>query len=174
MIEIINVFGFLKEYNNIKSFHLAEGPGGFIEAFNFTRDNKNDIYYGITLISDDINIPSWKKSNHYLNNNKKIIIETGASKTGDLFLEENFKYCYEKFKSSMDYITADGGFDFSLDFDKQEDTSFKLIIAQVLYAIVMQNWTCKSNVEECFERNQNERTESVKCHLENENKENVR
>ena len=138
MIEIINVFGFLKEYNNIKSFHLAEGPGGFIEAFNFTRDNHNDKYYGITLISDNINIPSWKKSNHYLNNNKKIIIETGPSKNGDLFLEKNFIYCYNNFKSSMDYITADGGFDFSLDFDKQEEVSFKLIITQVMYAIIMQ------------------------------------
>ena len=38
----------------------------------------------------------------------------------------------------MDYITADGGFDFSIDFNKQEDLSIKLIITQILYAIIMQ------------------------------------
>ena len=58
MIEIINIFSFLNEKNSIKSFHLAEGPGGFIEAFNYKRDNNNDKFYGMTLISDDVNIPS--------------------------------------------------------------------------------------------------------------------
>ena len=38
----------------------------------------------------------------------------------------------------MDYITADGGFDFSVDFNKQEELSFKLIIAQIFFAIIMQ------------------------------------
>ena len=38
----------------------------------------------------------------------------------------------------MDYITADGGFDFSLDFNNQEDMSFKLILSQIFYALIMQ------------------------------------
>ena len=38
----------------------------------------------------------------------------------------------------MDYITADGGFDFSVDFNKQEDMSLKLIITQIFYALIMQ------------------------------------
>ena len=62
MIEIIHVFDLLTEKNPINSMHLAEGPGGFIEAFCNTRDNYEDNYYGITLISNDINVPSWKSS----------------------------------------------------------------------------------------------------------------
>ena len=41
--------------------------------------------------------------------------------TGDLYKEENLKYIIQKtFSNSMDIITADGGFDFSADFNKQE------------------------------------------------------
>ncbi len=138
MIEIINTFSFLTEKDAINCFHLAEGPGGFIEAFNYKRNNKLDKYYGMTLISNDINIPSWKKSSHFINNNKNVIIEYGSSKTGDLFLKENLIYCKNYYENSMDYITADGGFDFSVDFNKQEDLSIKLIIAQIFFAIIMQ------------------------------------
>ena len=107
MIEIINTFSFLTEKNTIKSFHLAEGPGGFIEAFNYKRNNKDDKYFGMTLISEDINIPSWKKSSHFINNNNNVIIEYGSTKTGDLFKKENFLYCLNNYALSMDYITAD-------------------------------------------------------------------
>jgi 23S rRNA U2552 (ribose-2'-O)-methylase RlmE/FtsJ len=138
MIEIIDTFSFLNEPTNILSFHLAEGPGGFIEAFNYKRNNKQDTYYGMTLISDNVNIPSWKKATQLLSNNRNIKIEYGASKTGDLFLKENLIYCYKKYFRSMDYITADGGFDFSLDFNNQEDMSFKLILSQVFFALIMQ------------------------------------
>ena len=84
MIEIINVFDFLNQENPIKSFHLAEGPGGFIEAFNYYRksnsNNINDKYYGITLISNNQNIPSWKKGENYIKHNSNIVIEFGKSK----------------------------------------------------------------------------------------------
>jgi 23S rRNA U2552 (ribose-2'-O)-methylase RlmE/FtsJ len=138
MIEIIDTFSFLNEPTNILSFHLAEGPGGFIEAFNYKRNNKQDTYYGMTLISDNVNIPSWKKATQLLSNNRNIKIEYGASKNGDLFLKENLIYCYKKYFRTMDYITADGGFDFSLDFNNQEDMSFKLILSQVFFALIMQ------------------------------------
>ena len=138
MIEIIDTFSFLNESNHIHSFHLAEGPGGFIEAFNYKRNNKQDIYYGMTLISDNVNIPSWKKATQLLSNNKNIKIEYGASKNGDLFLRENLIYCYKKYFRSMDYITGDGGFDFSHDFNNQEEISFKLILSQIFFALIMQ------------------------------------
>tara|TARA_B110000211_G_C14074557_1_gene551457 strand:+ start:1268 stop:2776 length:1509 start_codon:yes stop_codon:yes gene_type:complete len=138
MIEIINTFSFLTETKDLNCFHLAEGPGGFIEAFNYRRNNKNDKLYGMTLISQDVNIPSWKKSSHYLNNNKNIIIEYGSSNTGDLFLKENLIYCNKKYAGTMDYITGDGGFDFSVDFNKQEELSMKLVMAQIFFAIIMQ------------------------------------
>jgi len=138
MIEIIDTFNFLTEKNSIKTFHLAEGPGGFIEAFNYKRNNKEDIYYGMTLLSENVNIPSWKKATQLLNTNKNIKIEYGASKNGDLFLKENLIYCYKKYNRTMNYITGDGGFDFSADFNNQEDVSFKLILSQIFFALIMQ------------------------------------
>lgn len=138
MIEIINVFELLKESTSIKSFHLAEGPGGFIEAFNYYRNNNIDNYYGITLISNNQNVPSWKKAENYIKNNKNIILEYGETKNGDLFSFKNLSYFHKKYSESMDYITADGGFDFSTDFNNQEDLSFKLIITQIFYAILIQ------------------------------------
>ena len=38
MIEIIDTFGFLNESTHIQSFHLAEGPGSFIQATILFRD----------------------------------------------------------------------------------------------------------------------------------------
>ena len=38
----------------------------------------------------------------------------------------------------MDFLTADGGFDFSIDYEKQELASLKLIFAQIMYAIMLQ------------------------------------
>lgn len=138
MIEIIHVFDLLTEKNPINSMHLAEGPGGFIEAFCNTRDDYEDNYYGITLISNDINVPSWKSSQNYLLNNKNIQIEYGKDNDGNLFSYNNFLSLLSKHSNSMNYITADGGFDFSIDFNKQEEISTKLIVTQILYAIILQ------------------------------------
>jgi len=138
MIEMINVFDLLTEKNSINSMHLAEGPGGFIEAFCNSRNNYEDNYYGITLISNDTNVPSWKSSQHYLSNNKNIYIEYGKDNDGNLFSYNNFLFLLSKYGNSMNYITADGGFDFSIDFNKQEEISTKLIVTQILYAIVLQ------------------------------------
>lgn len=138
MVEIIHVFDLLTEKNPINSMHLAEGPGGFIEAFCNIRNNYEDNYYGITLISNDINIPSWKSSQTYLSNNKNIQIDYGKDNDGNLFSYNNFLSILSKYSNSMNYITADGGFDFSIDFNKQEEISTKLIVTQILYAIVLQ------------------------------------
>jgi len=138
MIEIIHAFDLLSEKNPIKSLHLAEGPGGFIEAFCNIRKNFEDNYYGITLISNDINVPSWKSSQTYLSNNKNIQLEYGKDNDGNLFSQNNFLSILSKYKNSMNYITGDGGFDFSIDFNKQEEISTKLIVTQIFYAIVLQ------------------------------------
>ena len=122
----------------MRGFFLAEGPGGFIEAFCNTRKNNDDKYYGITLISNDVNVPSWKSSQNYLLNNKNIYIEYGKDNDGNLFSNNNFLSILSKYGNSMNYITADGGFDFSVDFNKQEEISTKLIVTQILYAIVLQ------------------------------------
>ena len=140
MIEILNVFNIKFNSNKISSFHLAEGPGGFIEALANKRDNINDIYIGMTIIDNenDPNIPAWKKSEDFLIKHPNVFIETGIDKTGNILSLNNLDYCKDNYGSSMDFITADGGFDFSLDFNSQEISISKLLFAQIAYAVSMQ------------------------------------
>lgn len=148
MIELIHRF----ELNTntctpIKTFHLAEGPGGFIEACVNVRKNKfreiskEDKYYGMTLINDKENnhvVPGWKRGEYFLKQNSNIFIETGEDKTGDILSLPNFLHINERYGSSMDLITADGGFDFSLDFNNQELAVSKLLYGQIICALCMQ------------------------------------
>ncbi len=153
MLEILRTFEF-NFATNINTFHLAEGPGGFIEAMVSYRKSTQDKYIGITLLDDkeDPTIPSWKKSESFLKNNPNVFIEKGRDKTGDILSLNNFLYCKEKYSSSMDFITGDGGFDFSVDFNKQEISISKLLFAQVIYAIVLQkkNGSFVLKLFDCF------------------------
>ena len=67
MIEICHLLDLINDLpNKCNTFHLAEGPGGFIEALCYMRKNKQDKYIGMTLIDNNINVPSWKKSQVFL------------------------------------------------------------------------------------------------------------
>jgi 23S rRNA U2552 (ribose-2'-O)-methylase RlmE/FtsJ len=221
MIEIIKNNNILSQYQHtvvqrpeykmgIKTFHLAEGPGGFIEAIAYLRgleylrqmreDTKsaatgaaaadktddvtqaiqilkrntdfhdeymkeqeymklsrrifenqketttgtaggvygNDRHYGMTLVNDDPICPGWKKTRTFLETHPNVIIENGADKTGNLISLENFLYCAEKYKNKMDIVTADGGFDFSVDFNHQESMATQLVLCEVFYALAIQ------------------------------------
>jgi len=98
----------------------------------------NDRYYGMTLINDDPICPGWKKTKTFLDNNPNVIIEIGEDKTGNLLSLANFQRCASVYKNKMDIITADGGFDFSLDFNNQENIATRLILAEVFFAVAMQ------------------------------------
>ena len=138
-IEICNTFNILPEkHETINSFHLAEGPGGFIEAIIHLHNNENDNYIGMTLQSNNPDIPGWKKSQDFLRKHKNISLENGPKKNGDLFELENLEYCYKEYKNKFDIVTGDGGFDFSINFDNQEQQSSKLIFAQILFALCTQ------------------------------------
>jgi hypothetical protein len=52
----------------IRTFHLAEGPGGFIEAVAKLRNCPIDLYVGMTIQSGSVNedVPGWKKSARFL------------------------------------------------------------------------------------------------------------
>jgi 23S rRNA U2552 (ribose-2'-O)-methylase RlmE/FtsJ len=138
LIEIYNMFNLLEYNHPIETFHLAEGPGGFIEATTYLRQNENDKYYGMTLQDGKRNTPGWKKSKKFLEKNSNITLETGIDNTGNLFNNENFKYCCTKYKNKFEIITADGGIDFSDDFNNQEILAGRLLITQVFYALSMQ------------------------------------
>jgi 23S rRNA U2552 (ribose-2'-O)-methylase RlmE/FtsJ len=140
MIEICQSFELLEGLPvNCKSFHLAEGPGGFIEAMAYMRKNPGDTYYGMTLIDEsDHNVPGWRKSKYFLQNNPNVIIESGIDKKGDLTKADNLRYCYDTYNGQMDIITGDGGVDFSFQYPHQEQVSTKLIFCQIAFAVAMQ------------------------------------
>lgn len=124
----------------IATFHLAEGPGGFIQAIADLRAHPRDVYHGMTLVVSDKNedIPGWKKSRQFLRDHPNVVIETGCDGTGNMLSMSNFEHVVHTFIGSMDLITADGGFDFSSDFSHQEANASHLIFAQIAYAVCLQ------------------------------------
>lgn len=140
MIEIINMFDLTKilPSDKMNSFHLAEGPGGFIEALSHVRNNTDDIYVGMTLLSDDNNVPGWRKSQAFLDKNPNVHIEYGDDMTGNIMVERNLTRCSRLYGATMDLVTADGGFDFSGDFNSQETKMGGLLYCQVVFASALQ------------------------------------
>lgn len=143
MIEIIHEYGINKmpmfvSSTPIKTYHLAEGPGGFIESIVNLRRNPSDQYYGMTLLDDTPATPGWKKAAVFLKRNPNVIIEYGEDGTGNLLMPKNLLKNYREHAESADIITADGGFDFSVDYGKQELTASWLIFAQICHAILIQ------------------------------------
>lgn len=145
MIEIGNKYllSTLKWHNEkIKTLHLAEGPGGFIEAVIDLRKKyisdeiqQTDLYYGISLTTD-VNVPGWDKSTQFLKKNNNVKIITGLDGTGDLININNIKYIHNRFKNNkFDIITADGGFNFSANHYIQEYNAALLIFSELITAL---------------------------------------
>jgi hypothetical protein len=63
---------------------------------------------------------------------RNVTLTYGKDGTGNLYNVENITHMVEQFgANSMDFITADGGFDFSTDYNNQESSSFALIMAEI-------------------------------------------
>lgn len=119
----------------IQSLHLAEGPGGFIQAWNDIREKKGivDSLYGITL-RDNRKVKGWNQ-NFPLFQKENVEVNYGIDGTGDLFKNTNIQYLKERFQNNAELITGDGGFDFSEDFLAQESNSLPLLFIQAYIAI---------------------------------------
>jgi len=139
MIEILNNFDFkFMKSSAIKTFHLAEGPGGFIEAISRKRQTKNDVYHGMTLMDNHVDVPKWSKITNLMKEMQNIKLVFGPKNDGNLYLKHNLDFICKHYENSMHFITGDGGFDYSIDFNKQEENSINLIYCEVLYALIMQ------------------------------------
>lgn len=109
--------------------HAAEGPGGFIEAIHDATRVKYT--QAMTLRSTTRNIPGWRKTMNFLQRHPQVNITYGVDDTGDLLKLENIDYFLEKQGHAKAHIyTADGGFDFSSDFNAQEETILPLLTAE--------------------------------------------
>lgn len=138
-IEIITDFELIpKDKDSINYSALAEGPGGFIEAFLHLRKKeffwKNDYIQCMTLSSYSNDIPNWFKAKKTLNSSN-INYCYGSDGTGDLYNVDNIIFFREKMGgNNSDLVSADGGFDYSKDFSKQEELSYRLIFSELTCA----------------------------------------
>jgi len=118
--------------------NIAEGPGGFIEALYKQRTFENiyDQFYGLTLYSKNKNIPGWnqifRRKSHFLYKNPFVSL-----KTGNLYNISHIKE-YASLCKKCWLVTADGGFDYSCDFNNQEISSRKIIFAEITTAFLIQ------------------------------------
>lgn len=141
--EIIHDFNLINTGQPIKVAGLAEGPGGFIEAvINYRKKFKNickqDSVYGITLRSCDKDIPGWSKATNFLKKNENVRVHYGKDNTGNIYNIENIKEFSKLFNRDADLVTADGGFDFSTNFNKQEQSSLRIIFCEIVTALSVQ------------------------------------
>ena len=142
MIELLNVLNFFEnksKVNKLRTLHLCEGPGGFIEAlYHKAGELQRNIRvsYAITLRSSHQMIPGWRRATPFLQRHPTVKLVYGPTNTGDIYDHENQAYLKELCKRQpVHLITADGGFDFSDDFHAQERMIFRLLVSSSLIAL---------------------------------------
>ena len=140
--EIINNYNDIIPLNtqNIKTAHIAEGPGGFIECIykyldKYNINSINEIH-GITLLSNNKTIPNWKIKKNVINK-YNIHLNNINDGNGDLYNFNNLTNFMKSVKNTSDiynccdFITADGGFDFSGNFNEQEKDFIIFLICEI-------------------------------------------
>ena len=115
------------------SAHSAEGPGGFLEAIQVRTGTKIPMV-AMTLRSTERTVPGWRKSQAFLHNYPMVHITYGGDNTGNLYslLNQDVFTAAAEQQGLAQLYTADGGFDFSADFNGQENTVQRLLIAEAL------------------------------------------
>lgn len=110
--------------------NLAEGPGGFMEALSYKYPDANLV--GLTLPPENKYIPDWKKLKSTIN------IKNIEVFYGNLYKYNDIKKFVRKFKyNKVDLVTADGGFDYSSDFNGQEINSHKIIFSEIAVSLII-------------------------------------
>lgn len=116
--------------------HSAEGPGGFLEAIQDRIGTaKQTPMIAMTLRSTERSVPGWRKSHAFLQKYPCVKITYGADNTGNLYHLANqdaFTAEAATWAPNATIYTADGGFDFSADFNGQENTVQRLLVAELL------------------------------------------
>lgn len=138
MIEILNLLQFFDRHKEpkLRSLHICEGPGGFIEGFYSMANDKRRIIqhsYAMTLRSTHTMIPGWRRATAFLQKHPSIQIIYGPTKTGNIYEPANQDECVTSCgPCGAHLVTSDGGFDFSDDFHAQEKSIMRLLISSSL------------------------------------------
>ena len=138
MIEILDVLQTFqrtaKSSMKLRTSHVAEGPGGFIQAIlqtAETRQRQVTSSYAMTLKPTTAHVPGWKKATAFLMKYKQVKILYGADGTGNIYKRENQAFFLDSVNPGTHLFTADGGFDFSIDYTQQEQKVFHLLLCSV-------------------------------------------
>lgn len=136
LLEILKDLNLLSNQTFMRTAHIAEGPGGFVECFQNLRGkiNKQDHSYVLTLRDGTKSCPSWSD---FVTSKKNITICWGHDKTGNLYNVKNII----NFRNQVKYaslVTADGGFDISQDYNNQELYTYRLIFCEIVCALSIQ------------------------------------
>jgi 23S rRNA U2552 (ribose-2'-O)-methylase RlmE/FtsJ len=143
MIEILSVMDFFRRHlltgkKTIKSAHVCEGPGGFIEALIYLSTRHTctvEDAWAMTLKPTKTNIPGWKRAYHFLKKSPMVHIEYGQDDTGDIMVPVNQGAFLDKTRARCNIFTADGGFDFSEHYGTQEEEVLPLLISSALIGL---------------------------------------
>lgn len=137
MLQILDFFGRHKQ-PKLRSLHVCEGPGGFIESFLSEAETHKklvSVSHAMTLKSTHHMIPGWRRATQFLQKHKQITLLYGPSRSGDIYERENQEVCVEAAKTNSlgaTLVTGDGGFDFSEDFYAQEKSMFRLLVCSAV------------------------------------------
>lgn len=119
---------------------LAEGPGGFVEAFSTYRRRffpprayAGDSLHGMTLKSPEKRVPYWNPPEH---SKTRLRVHAGEDGTGDICNVRNVAHMVARVgRQACDLVTADGGFDFSHNYNTQEEVSTELVSCETFAAL---------------------------------------
>jgi 23S rRNA U2552 (ribose-2'-O)-methylase RlmE/FtsJ len=138
--EIIKYFSIIEPSlkNGItRSFHFCEAPGGFIQCMI-------DTYPGIKCFAQSLYVNGLQIYDHL---DPSMWVRDGDG-TGSLYKYKNIDAIAKKFENEkFNFITADGGFDVSIDPNNQEQYHLHLITCEVFGALKIQalggSFVCK-------------------------------
>ena len=164
--EILYDFKFIIPHNikNLKTAHIAEGPGGFIECiYKYLVKNKINIsteIHGITLLSGDRNIPKWKIRKNFIDK-FNIKLNNKDDTSGDLYKIDNINTFIKNVSltsdntNCCDFVTADGGFDFSENYNTQENDFIIFLICEIyiIFNILKDNGNAVIKLYDIYSRN---------------------
>jgi 23S rRNA U2552 (ribose-2'-O)-methylase RlmE/FtsJ len=135
MIEMLTQLQFFDRHKvpKLRSLHICEGPGGFVEAFHSlseTHKRRIQSSHAMTLKSTHQIIPGWRRATQFLQRHSNINILYGPTRTGDIYEPINQAECVKAVTAAGAHlVTADGGFDFSDDFHAQEKNILRLLVS---------------------------------------------
>ena len=136
MIEMLSYINFWDNVESLSaepfsSAHICEGPGGFIQCVVENLERLKvpiKAIHAMTLRPTRSHIPGWRRSANFLKKNPQIQLEYGEDDTGNILSHAN-QMAFVKKADGAHLFTADGGFDFSINYTNQEKMAFPLLVA---------------------------------------------